>query len=1153
LLERADSEAQPFLSVCVPEMVQMTFEEPSSRPESSAARAETPSTRPETRLDAASRLGFHEDGYSESVMSDSHSIRGSEGHRRPSKDSTAKVNDRLLQIRTPGQTAERRIQTRAAAKDSERHTARGTFAQGAASADYACPGDGREERNRYMRRYADNMPKSSAQAPVRKRVAISPEKYASFGMSSMPPSPRASEMKRQAFTKKRSFVVTSKADNVAGRGGGLRSLVLTCNQKGTAAIQQGDLKTAHEHLRYAEALIMASQFHDGLESLETVTYNNLGCLLRRQGKYSAACSYMRKALRAEVSLNSDCTSIASTHLNIARVLSLNNRHEKAAQHALCALEMCGRKVADTKLTSGVDDYAVLAMTYFTLAREQEHLEEWNNAATSYRQAHQVSSRFLGEVHPMTQMLDDKSEMMVQVATKAHGDHVADCMSPNSSTPWMRVENARTAPSESDPNSPCRRFDHMGTARTNFKENPRLLSKMTMGAAAMGADSTASGSWMAFVMQALPDPPGFGSQQGVDAKHLPGRPLKDAFFSVDDKKTRISVLKKQASNKGIQDCCLTNGPDVNEHQEKKGRSQLRSTMYDIRPNRLLVGPTRTNLLIRRDRVNETEHRDAVIQEKLDSMIVPKTTAEHQVAAATTIQRIWRQWCQYMSESYEYQCIAAVCSLIIQTYWRKWHYRIRLGQDRAANKLQRVMKGWMVRQHVRKHKGARDFQKMGMGMVTRMKLDVLQAAALTIQRVFRGWSDRLAVSELVRAECRAAIFLQRLWRTRLRLRKLAQEKFELEEYVLLVLSATRVQVYFRGNTARKRCKMLRNQEKARMVIHVKAARIQGLFRMRVAKAFVSEVRQTKLANMKSAATTIRADWLCYVSRKWYLSLLRWYQQQVTAILTIQRYIRRNFEAVRQQKYNERKRQLLLSAVLIQREFRGKEGRKYHRDIIEDEVVCNYSAVRIQNLVRGWLIRLQWRRSFRQRKREEFLRTRRRFEAARTIQSALRRLFAVKLVQRRRRRETESCVVITSKWHGHERRQALSDHVELLKLIVIQSLVRGFLVRRRLRRMRRGTLAIQHAYRHWLLAVPVERRCEKVGQNCQRSEAAKLIQQHARVYLRYINGEQTKKLATSLMQCVLARRPSLGDQRFRTEGPQVSALEYVPRGRTSIVDMR
>merc|ERR550514_1583101 len=158
----------------------------------------------------------------------------------------------------------------------------------------------------------------------------------------------------------------------------LESLVLSCNKDGMDNLRSGDLKLAVEQLKYAEAILISSQRQSSEnDPLLAVTFNNLGCLYKRSGRTHAALSYLRRALRIEVGHKADNLTIAGTHLNICSIMSKLGKHDKAVEHALCALELLSVNAANLGSQSSTDDYSVLAIAYHNVAVEREFLGQFD--------------------------------------------------------------------------------------------------------------------------------------------------------------------------------------------------------------------------------------------------------------------------------------------------------------------------------------------------------------------------------------------------------------------------------------------------------------------------------------------------------------------------------------------------------------------------------------------------------------------------------------------------------------------------------------------------------------------------------------------------------------------------------------------------------
>merc|ERR1719453_2134686 len=196
-----------------------------------------------------------------------------------------------------------------------------------------------------------------------------------------------------------------------------QSLVLSCNRDGMEALRKGQHKAAFEQFKYAEAVLIANQSETDTTSLLAVTCNNLGCYYKKVGKLHGALSYLRRALKMELELNTDEATMAGTHLNICAILSKLDKHDKAVQHALCALELISHRVASAAQAVTQDEYSVLAIAYHNVAVERDYLHQWEHAHTAYQQGHQIAKKCLGEQHPLTQTLAKNCDTALQKSQK----------------------------------------------------------------------------------------------------------------------------------------------------------------------------------------------------------------------------------------------------------------------------------------------------------------------------------------------------------------------------------------------------------------------------------------------------------------------------------------------------------------------------------------------------------------------------------------------------------------------------------------------------------------------------------------------------------------------------------------------------------------
>ncbi|CAK9070664.1 unnamed protein product [Durusdinium trenchii] len=127
----------------------------------------------------------------------------------------------------------------------------------------------------------------------------------------------------------------------------------------------------------------------------------------------------------EVDLGTDEVTLAGTNLNICAILSKLEKHDKAVQHALAALELIDRKTSSSDpATIPADDYAVLAIAYHNVAIERDLLHQYDKAAAAFHQGFEVAKRCLGEDHPLSVTLGKNAEAVLlksQKMTKGNPD------------------------------------------------------------------------------------------------------------------------------------------------------------------------------------------------------------------------------------------------------------------------------------------------------------------------------------------------------------------------------------------------------------------------------------------------------------------------------------------------------------------------------------------------------------------------------------------------------------------------------------------------------------------------------------------------------------------------------------------------------------
>ena len=129
-----------------------------------------------------------------------------------------------------------------------------------------------------------------------------------------------------------------------------------------------------------------------------VTFNNLACYYRRQGKLHAALQYLQKALKIEGRLES-VDNPADTFERVCGSLA-TRRHQSALEHAQQALDARpgGRRPCSVVITRGLPKQMSSSIgyhAYHNVGVEQEFLKKHNQSLQSYRKGVEVAERYLG--------------------------------------------------------------------------------------------------------------------------------------------------------------------------------------------------------------------------------------------------------------------------------------------------------------------------------------------------------------------------------------------------------------------------------------------------------------------------------------------------------------------------------------------------------------------------------------------------------------------------------------------------------------------------------------------------------------------------------------------------------------------------------------
>jgi len=909
-----------------------------------------------------------------------------------------------------------------------------------------------------------------------------------------------------------------------------RSLVLSCNKDGMDALRKGQHKAAFEQFKYAEAILIANQTEGDNTSLLAVTCNNLGCYYKKVGKLHGALSYLRRALKMEVELDTDDVTLAGTHLNICALLSKLEKHDKAVQHALCALDLMHKRVTMSEAEHvSHDDYSVLAIAYHNVALERDFLHQYEKAAAAFQQGYQVAKRCLGEEHPLSITLGKNCDAVLQKSQKLTKSTAAAVPAAA-----RRFEVGAMKDPLQDAQEVALPSITRITSRSNEFVQPMPSQHVVRQDAAewVAAEELA---WASFAQSAL------GGEKEPRVYRFPVGENKtqkdemDRTLMTAPAKARAALEDAQAKDlmvpdfldtivnhgsRAVGDEIATNSKLVigkktplaqalDDHPEAlmeiieadnagHAMGSSRTAPNDYRPNRVIKGATRTSRVVRRTGMfNSTKHRDQIMSSTQRSVGNGTSTAFVQKAAAERIQRVWRAWHKYCRENADWMTITWICATMIQAKWRSYHVR-RLKQDRNALVIQRHIRGHLVRNILKFHAAAVTIQRHVIGMLTRKQLTRLHLAAVKMQSLTRGGQARHKVRELKASLTNTAIIIQCFVRTCRACRRVRERRAELRNQQTMQKATIDLQRYFRGWKGRQKAAACKCQYLHDLKEHQAATKLQAMVRSDHAKKRVDQIRAERLESMCKAATFMRKMWLGQKTRKRYRELLVEFRRHDHHIVTIQRCVRGFVVRLKLWREAVRAEEELWATLEIQRVFRGYQGRVRWEDVYERVWRQEFAAAMLQRNLRGWLSRTRVNRMRRKIARAEFDRARRRFRAAQRVQAWIRGVLSRKVIEQRRLRVVRAAVCIQRMSRGHALRQRLWRQIVELRATMIQGAARGYLVRRRRFIAIAGVICIQRAWRIYArrhYEVRARSRRQMVDRRSKAIQIQQMYRQHSK----------------------------------------------------------
>lgn len=172
--------------------------------------------------------------------------------------------------------------------------------------------------------------------------------------------------------------------------------LLLYNQQAMELLRARNFVIALTYLTKAEQLLTHCNELKNRFTLESITWNNLGCFYKRTYKPSLALHYLKKALSAQEKCKAEIVSVAGTHLNLCTIYSYIDTHDQAIKHALRALSLLESEPARTP-----NHITTLVIAYYNAGVELELLAQIPKALQMYEKGLDLANCHLGKKHDLT--------------------------------------------------------------------------------------------------------------------------------------------------------------------------------------------------------------------------------------------------------------------------------------------------------------------------------------------------------------------------------------------------------------------------------------------------------------------------------------------------------------------------------------------------------------------------------------------------------------------------------------------------------------------------------------------------------------------------------------------------------------------------------
>lgn len=245
--------------------------------------------------------------------------------------------------------------------------------------------------------------------------------------------------------------------------------LLLYNQQAMELLSSQNYVIALTYLNKAEQILSQSNEFENRSTLESITWNNLGCFYKRTHKPSLALHYLKKALNSQEKCKANLMSISGTHLNLCTIYSYMDSHDLAIKHALRALQLL-----ESEPPRNENHVTTLAIAYYNAGVELEILAQIPKALQMYDKGLELATVHLGKNHELTNSLKKNyTKLAIKTDFKSNSSRVSSRSSGRSHKTKHSFDHLSLSP------IPTHRLPSLSTKKKRKKTNKNSL-RSTVG-------------------------------------------------------------------------------------------------------------------------------------------------------------------------------------------------------------------------------------------------------------------------------------------------------------------------------------------------------------------------------------------------------------------------------------------------------------------------------------------------------------------------------------------------------------------------------------------------------------------------------------------------------------------------------------------------